>query len=123
MVPIDGRAKEIKDLNLRHDTLPIQRSLGTCWCMQSDTFKFRITLMLRELVQQKANWDDPVPEEMHPRWEKWRAELKDLEKLEAQHCVKPPNFGELKAAEVHSFANASQFAVGQVFVPEARQRG
>ena len=88
-VPIDDRAKEIKDLDLRHDTLPIQRSLGTCWCMESDTFKFRITLkdkpftrrgilstvssvydplgivspvvlkgklMLRELVQQKADW-------------------------------------------------------------------
>ena len=146
-VPIDDRAKEIKDLDLRHDTLPIQRSLGTCWCMESDTFKFRITLkdkpftrrgilstvssvydplgivspvvlkgklMLRELVQQKADWDDPVPEEMRPRWEKWRAELKDLEKLEAQRCVKPPNFGELKSAEIHSFADASQFAVGQV---------
>ena len=70
--------------------------------------------MLRELVQQKADWDDPVPEEMRPRWEKWRAELKDLEKLEAQRCVKPPNFGELKSAEIHSFADASQFAVGQV---------
>ena len=71
-------------------------------------------LMLRELVQQKADWDDPVPEEMRSRWEKLRAELKDLEKLEAQRCVKPPNFGELKSAEIHSFADASQFAVGQV---------
>ena len=146
-VPVDDCAKEIKDLDLRHDTLPIQRSLGTCWCMESDTFKFRITLkdkpftrrgilstvsslydplgivspvvlkgklMLRELVQQKADWDDPVPEEMRPRWEKWRAELKELEKLEIQRCVKPPNFRELKSAEIHSFADASQFAVGQV---------
>ena len=40
--------------------------------------------------------------------------MKDLEKLEAQRCVKPPNFGELKSAEIHSFADASQFAVGQV---------
>ena len=39
-VPIDDCAKEIKDVDLRHDTLPIQRSLGTCWCMESDTFKF-----------------------------------------------------------------------------------
>ena len=146
-VPAEDRAKEIKDLDLRHDTLPIQRSLGTYWCIESDTFQFRITLkdkpftrrgilstvssvydplgivcpviltgklLLRELVQQKADWDDPVPEEIRPRWEKWRAELKDLEKLETHRCLKPPSFGEVKSTEIHSFADASQSAVGQV---------
>ncbi|CAB4026323.1 Hypothetical predicted protein [Paramuricea clavata] len=144
-VPAEDRAKEIKDLDLRHDTLPIQRSLGTYWCIESDTFQFRITLkdkpftrqgilstvssvydplgivcpviltgklLLRELVQQKADCDDPVPEEIRPRWEKWRAELKDLEKLETHCCLKPPSFGEVKSTEIHSFADASQSAVG-----------
>ena len=146
-VAAEDRAKEIKDLDLRHDTLPIQRSLGTYWCIESDTFQFRITLkdkpftrrgilstvssvydplgivcpviltgklLLRELVQQKADWDDPISEEIRPRWEKWRAELKELEKLEEHRCLKPPSFGEVKSTEIHSFADASQSAVGQV---------
>ena len=37
-VAAEDRAKEIKDLDLRHDILPIQRSLGTYWCIESDTF-------------------------------------------------------------------------------------
>ncbi|XP_028413601.1 uncharacterized protein LOC114536441 [Dendronephthya gigantea] len=146
-VPAEDRAKEIKDLDLRHDTLPIQRSLGTYWCIESDTFQFRITLkdkpftrrgilstvssvydplgivcpviltgklILRELVQQKADWDELVSEEIRPRWEKWRADLKDLEKMETRRCLKPPSFGEIKSTEIHSFADASQSAVGQV---------
>ena len=43
-LPSDDRSKDLKDLDLRHDTLPIQRSLGTYWCMESDTFGFRIEL-------------------------------------------------------------------------------
>ena len=43
-VAAEDSANEIKDLDLRHDTLPIQRSLGTYWCIESDTFQFRITL-------------------------------------------------------------------------------
>ena len=37
-LPKDDQAKDLKDLDLRHDTLPFQRSLGTFWCIESDTF-------------------------------------------------------------------------------------
>ena len=42
-VPANDRAKDLKDLDLRHDLLPIQRSLGTFWCIESDTplFSYR----------------------------------------------------------------------------------
>lgn len=43
-VPNHDRAKSLKDLDLRHEALPIQRSLGTFWCIESDCFKFRIEL-------------------------------------------------------------------------------
>ena len=33
-----------KDLDLWRDTMPVQRSLGTYWCIESDTFRFRIEL-------------------------------------------------------------------------------
>ena len=43
-LPPDARAKTLKNLDLRRDILPVQRSLGTFWCMETDTFGFRIEL-------------------------------------------------------------------------------
>ncbi|KAK3730399.1 hypothetical protein QZH41_011858 [Actinostola sp. cb2023] len=125
-LPAEDRAKDLKDLDLRHDPMPIQRSLGTYWCIESDTFGFRIELtakpmtrrgilstissvydplgavspviltgkqILQLLCRQNVNWDDPIPESIQPRWEKWRTELPLLEKLKFPRCLKPPGFG------------------------------
>ena len=43
-LPVDDRAKDLKDIDLRHDVLPVQRSLGTFWWIESDTLGFRIEL-------------------------------------------------------------------------------
>ncbi len=43
-VPQEDRAKGIKDLDLLRDKLPIERALGIQWCIESDTFQFRIVL-------------------------------------------------------------------------------
>ena len=43
-LPVNDRAKDLKDLDLRHDAMPVQRSLGTYWCIESDTFGFHIEL-------------------------------------------------------------------------------
>ncbi|XP_038055961.1 uncharacterized protein LOC119727951 [Patiria miniata] len=45
------RAKGIKDLDLRHDSLPIERALGVHWCIESDTFQFRIILKDQPLTR------------------------------------------------------------------------
>ena len=42
-VPIEDRAKSVKELNLLHDELPIERALGLQCCIASDSFNFRIT--------------------------------------------------------------------------------
>ena len=146
-LPTDDRAKDLKDLDLRHDTLPIQRSLGTFWCIESDTLGFRIELkdkplsrrgilstissvydplgivspvilcgklILQDLCRQNVDWDDPVPEEILPHWERWRNELPLLEDVNIQCCFKPPSFGRVVQSEVHSFSDASQSGIGQV---------
>ncbi|XP_070567346.1 uncharacterized protein [Ptychodera flava] len=41
-IPIDERASGIKDVDLNHDSLPIERVLGIQWCVETDTFKFNI---------------------------------------------------------------------------------
>lgn len=43
-MPVEDRSEDLKDQDLRHDVLPVQRSLGTYWCIESDTIGFRIEL-------------------------------------------------------------------------------
>lgn len=49
-LPIRDHAKDIKDLDLQQDTMPVQRSLGTYWCIKSDTFGFRIKLKTKPTI-------------------------------------------------------------------------
>ena len=40
----EDRAKDLKDINLALDKLPVERTLGILWCIESDTLQFRIIL-------------------------------------------------------------------------------
>ena len=42
--PAEDRGKEVRDLDLRHDSLPAQRSLGVYWNLEEDTFTFKVCL-------------------------------------------------------------------------------
>ena len=76
-----------------------------------------VTLKGKQILQQmcrgKLDWDNPIPEYLHPQWEKWRQEIIELEKLEIQRCFKPNDFGPVKAAEMHYFSDASMEGYGQ----------
>lgn len=50
-VPELDRAKGVRQLDLEHQSLPIERVLGVEWCIQSDTFKFKIVLKDRPLTR------------------------------------------------------------------------
>lgn len=50
-IPETMRAEEVKNLDLDHDNLPVERVLGVQWCVQSDVFKFKITLKDRPLTR------------------------------------------------------------------------
>ena len=50
-VPADDRAKGVKDLDLKVDQLPIERALGVTWCVENDTFQFRIELRDRPFTR------------------------------------------------------------------------
>ena len=47
----EDRAKDLKDINLNLDKLPIERTLGILWCIESDKFQFRIILKDRPLTR------------------------------------------------------------------------
>ncbi|KAL4009060.1 hypothetical protein ACER0C_002912 [Sarotherodon galilaeus] len=50
-IPDTERAKEVKDLDLDQDVLPIERALGVQWCVQSDSFKFRIAIQQKKATR------------------------------------------------------------------------
>ena len=43
-IPADIKAKGIKDVDLSIPSLPIERALGVSWCVETDSFCFRIVL-------------------------------------------------------------------------------
>ena len=43
-IPDEDLSKNIKNLNLELDTLPVERALGMTWNIENDTLNFRITL-------------------------------------------------------------------------------
>ena len=55
--------------------------------------------ILQELCRDGVGWDDKVPEDIRPRWERRCSELTTLEKLKVPRCHKPNEFGEIKTLE------------------------
>ena len=70
--------------------------------------------LLQDLCKQKLGWDDPINDDDKERWEKWKNQLSGLPKITVNRCFRPVGFGELKLVELHSFADASQVAYGDV---------
>lgn len=70
--------------------------------------------LLQELCRNGIDWNDPVPDHIRSRWEKWRSELPLLENIKIPRCVKPRNFGEPVSTELHSFSDTSDVGLGQV---------
>ena len=146
-IPAEDCAKDLEDLDLWHDVLPIQRSLGTYWCIETGILGLRIQLrdkpctrcgilstissvydplgitspvvligkqILQDLCRSNIDWDEPIPDDVLFRLEKWRSQLPLLERIKINRCVKPTGFGEPTIAQIHSFADASDKGLGQV---------
>ena len=69
--------------------------------------------ILQQMCRDKLNWDSPVPEYLRSQLEKWRKEIKGLEKLAIKRCVQPNDFGPVKAVEMRYFSDASVEGYGQ----------
>ena len=69
--------------------------------------------ILQDLCRNDADWDEPLCDELRPRWELWRSELRTLESLRIPRCFKPEGFGQIKTVELHHFSDASLSGYGQ----------
>lgn len=146
-VPVDRRAKDLKELDLDRDQLPLERALGLQWCVETDSFKFKLEvkrqsftrrgmlsvtssvydplgflapvmlsakMMQQELCRRGCGWDDAIPQDILCQWKKWLEDLESLAAFSVDRCIKPRDFGELKYAQLHHFADASTNGYGTV---------
>ena len=60
-----------------------------------------------------AEWDQPIGDELRPRWEKWKGELRELVNLKIPRCTLPEQFGAVNKRELHHFSDASTTGYGQ----------
>ena len=69
--------------------------------------------ILQELCRREVGWDDPIPDEVKVKWEKWRSDLLEVQRISIPRCYKPDNFGRVVNAQLHHFSDASVKGYGQ----------
>ncbi|XP_046548628.1 uncharacterized protein LOC124258605 [Haliotis rubra] len=69
--------------------------------------------ILQETCKDQLDWDEPLPDDIRAKWEKWRCQLWQLDDLQVSRCFKPPDFTNVKCVELHHFADASNSGYGQ----------
>ena len=73
----------------------------------------RAKRILQEVCQKGLNWDDPISEDVRPRWEQWKSDLLRLKELQITRCFEKRNMDRRKTYELHNFADASTYGYGQ----------
>ena len=69
-------------------------------------------IILQKMCKKGLSWDDELPNELRPRWEKWKADIMNLKTVEIPRCYKPPDFGPVTKIELHHFSDASTEGYG-----------
>lgn len=69
--------------------------------------------VLQEMCHEGTKWDEPIPENLKPRWERWRDDLVKLEKIHITRCYQPAGFGKVTKTQLHHFSDASTAGYGQ----------
>ncbi|XP_043113913.1 uncharacterized protein LOC122358188 [Puntigrus tetrazona] len=144
-IPDEEKAKEVKELDLDKEKLPMERALGIHWSTETDSFYFKINLkeqqstrrtilstvnsiydpigflaplilpakrIQQELCRVTCGWDDKIPDGLMKPWKRWLEDLGKLNNLSIHRCFKPSNFGEVQAAQLHHFRDASEVGYG-----------
>ena len=69
--------------------------------------------ILQQMCCDKVGWDDPLPDDLRPRWESWLFDLKNLADVKIQRCYLPAEFKEVQRYELHYFSDASVIGYGE----------
>ena len=57
----------------------------------------RAKKILQEICTRGVSWDDPLPEEVRPRWEWWKLDLLRLKELQIPRCFEPKTMSQGRA--------------------------
>lgn len=145
--PTEDLGKNLKDLNLGDDPLPLQHSLGMAWDLNDDTFAFTVLegakpftrrgllatvnslydplgfiapitisgkIILREITPSGIDWDTPLSDEHHNKWESWLLSLHSLQDVRIPRMIVPTSLSVSKDSQVHLFCDASESAIAAV---------
>lgn len=63
--------------------------------------------ILQETCRNDMSWDDPLPDILLPRWERWKADLAKLEKIKVPCCIVADGFGKFTKREIHHFSDST----------------
>ena len=140
-VPIEDRAKEVKDFNSEVNS----KALGVKWCVGGDYFYFDVNvpdthkatrreilsvvsstydplglvspvvlvgrLIFQEATRLQLSWDEIVPAEIQRVWYAWLQDLVKLKVFKIPRCVMPYDESDV-VLELHNFSDASSKAYG-----------
>ena len=73
----------------------------------------RAKKILQEIYRRGVSWDEPLPEDVRPRWEWRKLDLLRLKKLEIPRCLEPRTMNLKKSYELHNFADGSTSGYGK----------
>ena len=71
-------------------------------------------LWMQTLCRKKVTWDADIEEPERAQWERWIADLADLENVHVNRCFKPDDFGKVETVELHVFSDASRVGYAAV---------
>ena len=70
-------------------------------------------IILQEMCRAGTSWDDPLPEQLLPRWEKWKSDCSNLPEVHIPRCYRPADMKEVERYELHHFSDGSTSGYGQ----------
>ena len=69
--------------------------------------------ILQRIIGLRHDWDDPVPKEYELLWNRWKAQVMKLDKLNIARCYKGNCF-QIKDISLHIYSDASSIGYGTV---------
>ena len=118
-ISLQDHTKGLQSLDVAKDILPVERPLGVHWCVESDTFHFRVEmkdqpLSKRGVLSTISSVFDPLGL-LAPLILVRKVILRELcrDRAEIARCYKAEEFGEFKSVEFQHFSDGSKYAYGQ----------
>ncbi|XP_061170947.1 uncharacterized protein LOC133180435 [Saccostrea echinata] len=78
--------------------------------------------LMRNLLQETVNWDEPLPENQSTQWEKWKNSLQHLQNLHIPrvYIELTQSWSETMNKTIHIFCDASESAISAVAYVESQ---